>query len=88
MDQKVSSDALGDRGANDPEHWTWGRTDEPVHVLLMLYANDETRLKELVKHELGSDAPTGLIRDGAIRVLHDKHTNMLDGQKEHFGWRV
>jgi Dyp-type peroxidase family len=80
MDDDVRSEALGDRGDNDPSTWQWGRKSEPVHMLLMVYALDDAILTDELTRELGA-------LDGGFRVLHDKDTTTLADQKEHFGWR-
>ena len=83
MDDDVRADILGDRGDNDPSKWEWGRRNEPVDALLLVYAVDETVLDDQLKHERAQFA-------GAFHVRHDKHTRMLgerDHEKEHFGWR-
>jgi Dyp-type peroxidase family len=80
MDDDVRSEALGDRGDNDPSTWQWGRRSEPVHVLLMVYAVDEPTLNDRLAQERTSSA-------GGFRVLHEKQTTTLVDQKEHFGWR-
>lgn len=79
LDDDVRADTLGDRGDNDPSGWSWGTRDEPIHALLLVYA--------------GKDLLEGVLREekqrlaGAFRVRHEKETQMLANQKEHFGWR-
>ncbi len=78
MDDDVRAQSLGDRGANDPSHWQWrGGT---VHALLMLYADTDTALGDLVTDECKAMA-------GAFTVLLEKATTTLRDHKEHFGWR-
>jgi Dyp-type peroxidase family len=78
MDDEVRAESLGDRGDNDPSKWEWGRGTR-VHVLVMLYAQNETTLQHHLVEELA------VIEAGAFRVVH-KETTMLRDQKEHFGW--
>lgn len=80
MDDDVRSDALGDRGDNDPSTWQWGRRSDPVHALLLVYARSEDALTDALAVELAS-------LEGGFRVLHAKETTMLADLKEHFGWR-
>ena len=37
---------LGDTGASSPEHWDWGRADQPLHAVLLLYTIDHDELDE------------------------------------------
>jgi Dyp-type peroxidase family len=79
MDQEVRAESLGDRDANAPTQWQWGRThDDKVHVLLMLYGKHDTEIDEFLKtHDLA----------GAFHVVLAKETTHLKDNKEHFGWR-
>jgi Dyp-type peroxidase family len=45
MDSPTRSRVLGDVGANDPVKWSWGNHAHPVHAVLLIYADDEARLK-------------------------------------------
>jgi len=81
MDYGVRPDILGDRGDNDPSQWKWGRQSEPIHVLLMVYALDEAALKDVLNTEQKALEAAG------FKILHEKKTTTLAGQKEHFGWR-
>ncbi|HEX5062453.1 MAG TPA: hypothetical protein VFV99_23940 [Kofleriaceae bacterium] len=80
MDDNVRPDILGDRGANDPSTWEWGRQPEPIHVLLMVYALDDTTLTQVLETERPSI-------EAGFKIRHEKETITLTGQKEHFGWR-
>ena len=72
---------LGDRDESAPEHWTFGGPGTPaLHVLVLAYARDETRLATLVGQIAGDAAAGGLVE------LHRLET--LDiGDVEHFGFR-
>lgn len=81
---------LGDTDASDPRCWSWGGPDqEPVHVLLLLYARDEARFDELVSEETERFGV-----GGALRVLEELTPEPLPGRTvvggkfgvEHFGF--
>jgi Dyp-type peroxidase family len=83
MDDEVRAETLGDLGDNDPATWLWGRRSEPVHMLLMVYALDDTALRTQLGIEREAIA-------GGFNVLHEKSTTTLGdpkAPKEHFGWR-
>lgn len=79
MDDDIRADTLGDRGDNDPSGWAWGKRDEPIHALLMVYAA-KGLLVDVLREEKQLLA-------GAFAIRHEKETRTLDKQKEHFGWR-
>lgn len=73
---------LGDTGTSDPEHWVWGgpKTD-PVHILLMLYAQTPGELEALVaaqRHRLQSES--------GIAQVAAEETTVARGDKEPFGF--
>jgi len=78
MDQTDRSEALGDRDANDPQHWEWGHGSEAVDAMLMVYA-----LEPLLETHVASEKAA--FAGGFIAL--EKHTTSLAGEKEHFGWR-
>ena len=80
MHDDVRAETLGDRGDNDPGTWEWGQRAEPIHAMLMVYAHDEPLLEARLTEERSA-------LHGAFRILHEKETCQLAGQKEHFGWR-
>jgi Dyp-type peroxidase family len=54
MDTEYRNRILGDTGTNDPSGWLWGRSDaEPIHLLLLLYAQDAPTLAALVAEVRG-----------------------------------
>lgn len=70
---------LGDTGENAPHHWDWG--NQSLHFLLLVYGKDENQLdKTLADIRQLTDA-TG------ITELQALPTGLLQGQKEHFGFR-
>jgi Dyp-type peroxidase family len=72
---------LGDAGESAPEKWRWGNEATTPDILLMLYAIDPARLKELVEEQKKSYTTAGLEE---IKVLE---TFDLFGRKEQFGFR-
>ena len=72
---------LGDVAESAPEHWDWGGPNtQPVDVLLLLYAQNGTRLAELLDSQARGLAAGGLAE---VRMLD---TAPLD-DFEHFGFR-
>lgn len=76
---ETRSRALGDTDSSDPSHWRWGRPDDRVHVLLMLFAQDEATLDRLVTAQRNSFA-------GALSVAYERRTRALPESREHFGF--
>jgi len=75
--------ALGDHGESSPDHWRWGGPkNDPIHVLLMLYAEDEPAVQALMARQLPSPAAAGL-----RRVIEPLESLTLKDRKEHFGFR-
>lgn len=80
---------LGDLGASDPSQWAWGaRDDEPLHVLLMLFAHDPDEFEAINADELGSQRLAG-----ALEIVHEFVPEPLPGTVnvgkfgvEHFGF--
>ena len=79
MDRPERSDALGDRDRNDPARWEWGRSGNPVHAMLMIYAHERL----LAAHVASERAA---LHDAFV-VVHEKTTHALYRDKEHFGFR-
>ncbi|HEY0255243.1 MAG TPA: Dyp-type peroxidase [Kofleriaceae bacterium] len=77
MTDPTRSTTLGDTDANDPKDWRWGRAD--VHVMVMVYAVDETSLQTFVDDELSLLVP-------GFRVVLHQHSAQLPENREHFGW--
>jgi len=73
---------LGDIAESSPENWQWGGPHNPtIHVLLMLYEQDATALRALVKRAEEEWTQGGLSQ---VELLD---TNWLPDFKEHFGFR-
>lgn len=74
---------LGDRGASAPENWRWGGpNNDPVDVLLLLYAADASALEELYESHRARFAARGL-----AEVPGGKLDSRDLGHLEHFGFR-
>lgn len=72
---------LGDVGESAPQRWAWGGPGgDAVHVLLLLFARDETALERLHGERLRDAEAAGL------RVVASLDTVDL-GDHEHFGFR-
>lgn len=89
MTTKHRSKILGDVLESAPDKWEWGAYDEdkkeaispPVHVLLLLYALNESELKTLwEEYEKGFKA-------NGLSLIKREDTHLLPGRKEHFGFR-
>jgi len=73
---------LGDEGDNAPEHWLWGGpATEAVDCLLLCYAKDNSALDMLV-----DDLQKNIAEQG-IQLIEKLDTELLPGNKEHFGFR-
>lgn len=73
---------LGDFGESDPERWQWGSsTTESVHILLMLYAIDDTILDRFYEEQAKVFASNG------VEQIRKLDTYRLPKRREHFGFR-
>jgi Dyp-type peroxidase family len=73
---------LGDFGESDPQRWRWGGpNNEPVHVMLLLYAPDESSMEAFWERHRREVSSAGLECVGRL----DGTT--LPGRREHFGFR-
>jgi Dyp-type peroxidase family len=93
MDTEHRNRVLGDTGneqdPNDqltsqaPKYWLWGNRSEAPnnHLLLMIYANGAATHRALCSSLKAELAGSGL------RVLREFDTKLLEGRKEHFGFR-
>lgn len=78
MADKNRSQFLGDVGTSAPEYWKWGRPDDPVDILLLLFAKDEDALNE--EYEALTEDWTG------VRLMERLDTYTFDSPLEHFGF--
>jgi Dyp-type peroxidase family len=70
---------LGDTEASSPAHWEWGRADQKLHAVLMLYAADEDELARVrCRYEAA-------FNQHGIRAIV-RETTWLANKKEHFGF--
>src|SRR5258707_3932844 len=73
---------LGDTEDSAPEHWELGGpSNQPVHIMLMLFADGPDTLKGLRDHYLSTLTPAGLSLTAA------QEASRLPEKKEHFGFR-
>ncbi len=75
---------LGDLDDSAPEKWNWGGSDydfESIHLLLMLYATDDTKLQIVLNEQKSTLASAG------IKIKYELDSTKLPNEKEHFGFR-
>ncbi|HEX2654488.1 MAG TPA: hypothetical protein VHN11_12650, partial [Xanthobacteraceae bacterium] len=79
------SNVLGDIGKSSPQCWDWGgwEKERKIDGLLLLFAVDETSLRNLVRFETQNMA--GVARSIPIDLKGRFHFD--DGFKEHFGFK-
>jgi len=71
----------GDIGENAPERWRWGSGENPVHILLMIYASTGEAVIAWRDHYRRQAERCG------AEVVVDLEGRTLHGRKEHFGFR-
>jgi Dyp-type peroxidase family len=76
---ETRSRTLGDSGTNHPSHWRWGRPDDRVHLLLMVFAEDEGVLERVVTAQRSAF-------EGALTIAYERRTRALPDRREHFGF--
>ncbi len=72
---------LGDIGPNSRSSWKWGIGEKTVDCMLMLYAEDESSLKEL-KAGLFDN-----LKNKGVEEIVTLTTNTFEIEKEHFGFK-
>jgi Dyp-type peroxidase family len=79
------STILGDVGTSAPAMWRWGSGKNEVDFMLMLFAEDDTRLEQLITKVYADDPQA----EGVKRVGRDGHTFEFDQEqvREHFGFK-
>jgi Dyp-type peroxidase family len=75
------SELLGDVGPSDPARWEKPLGTGAGHVLVILKALDS----ELIEGEL-SAFRAGVEQAAGVSIVHEQHTQMLRGAREHFGF--
>ncbi|HEX8249557.1 MAG TPA: Dyp-type peroxidase [Pyrinomonadaceae bacterium] len=73
---------LSDTGDSDPKNWKWGNPDNPVDILLMVFAVDENVLAEQLKLRRAEISADGGLQEVAILPQAGRQPDM----KEHFGY--
>ncbi|MBA3746215.1 MAG: Dyp-type peroxidase [Solirubrobacterales bacterium] len=75
------AERLGDVGVSDPKGWDSGLGSGKVHVLLTINAQEaEDHRRALGKMQAAMDEA------GAIKVIFQQDTALLEGAREHFGY--
>lgn len=78
MADRNRSQFLGDTETSDPENWKWGKPDNPVDVLLLLFAKNasilEQEYEKIIKEFKG------------ITIMERLDTYTFDSPLEHFGF--
>lgn len=81
----IKAALLGDTDESDPGHWDegLGAPDryELIHALFVIYAVDNKALDEHYSMVLSA------IADNGVSVIYRQDAALLDGGKEHFGFR-
>jgi Dyp-type peroxidase family len=71
---------LGDIDENDPSSWDWGATNNPVDILLLVYAKDEATLNTEV------DRQQNAFPDGGVVLVKNLEAGRQPNTHEHFGF--
>jgi cytochrome P450/deferrochelatase/peroxidase EfeB len=76
----------GDTGECDPTHWELGRPEQPVHLLVSLYADADVpaSVAEFDRRRLQLQAA---LRPGGVEQVTCHATRALPDKKVHFGYR-
>ncbi len=79
---KERSNILGDTMNNEPDNWRWGNASNPVDCVIMLYAEDNTKLNNLI-HTIYCNNKQG------VDLVYMGDTFQYDPNisKEHFGFQ-
>jgi Dyp-type peroxidase family len=72
---------LGDLGDSDPGTWQTGLGTGAAHVLVTINAKTTDALQAALR-----DLRAGMEAAGGLSVVHEEHAEMLEGQREHFGF--
>jgi Dyp-type peroxidase family len=75
---------LGDVGASEPAHWVFGGTkNRRLDVAVLLFASTQEELERLLRPYQNA----GRLAERGLGLVHTLETRMLEGEKEHFGFR-
>jgi Dyp-type peroxidase family len=77
---------LGDVESNAPEHWVWGRGDDPVDVALALYSTGSDAHRRRVAEETGRAGTSGLELHTALPATPMPEPAPGVNLREHFGF--
>ncbi|MDQ5851333.1 MAG: Dyp-type peroxidase [Chloroflexota bacterium] len=72
---------LGDRGDSAPPNWNWGNAHQPVDILLLLFAEDDTMLDTLIDRQREE-----FVRDGGVDQIMLLEAGRQADSREHFGF--
>jgi Dyp-type peroxidase family len=72
---------LGDEGINEPANWLWGSPQNPVDVLLLVFAKDEEELKQRL---LAIDVKISVA--GGVAIIDKLSAGRQPDNHEHFGF--
>jgi Dyp-type peroxidase family len=81
MSTPTRQQILGDDGDSTPTRWLWGNEDNPVDMLLLLFAKDEDQLNEqlmIIK--------TGVDQSGGVQLIKSLSAGRQPDSHEHFGF--
>ncbi len=72
---------LGDRGPSAPQHWERGLGTGAAHVLVSVFADSQTALREALQAVIGTDRG-----ERAVSLVHLQRAEALPGGRDHFGF--
>lgn len=71
---------LGDNDENDPSGWDWGTSNNPVDILLLIFAKDEATLNSALEREQTAFTAGGVEQVKALQAGRQPNSH------EHFGF--
>ncbi len=84
MHSQSRATILGDEGDNQASKWLWGNDSKPVHLMLMLYAEDEATFGKRQQEEESA------FKSGGLNLIQRLDTINMENdgrfEKEHFGF--
>jgi hypothetical protein len=81
MSTAVRQQLLGDFGDSAPDNWTWGNAQNPVDILLLLFANGEEELdKQVALRKMEVQ------QSGGVTLIKSLGAGRQPDSKEHFGF--
>ena len=81
MSTPLRQQLLGDTGNSAADKWTWGNSDNPVDILLLLFASGEDQLAAQL-----SQLETGISNSGGIALIKSLAAGRQPNAEEHFGF--